>query len=361
MIIYLAEKIKELRAEKGISQDKLAQYLNVSFQAVSKWENGSTYPDISLLPEIARFFNVTVDELLQVEKIDEQKLYAEFENRACELFRNGDMEGNLALWQEAYHAMPNNTAVKEMLMSAYYDADKLKYCEEIVSLGTELYRESLAPDKESLMDSAYYRGQTVRQLAITLAEKGDLEAACRWVEKATCLMHSQELVFTEITHGSELLGNFSFANYHYFESLIYMARRVAFDDELNQNGYGKEILKTVADMYQLLYPDGDMDFELLKMACILHCDIAKIEAGSVETADSVRSNLEKAARYAEKSVNLKQHTCTAPLFKGLEIYGAPSDSRQIVRELQKTLQNEIFEPYRSELWFDELEKLCRKV
>ncbi len=43
MKIHLGEKLKELRAEKGISQEKLAAYLNVSFQAVSKWENEDSH------------------------------------------------------------------------------------------------------------------------------------------------------------------------------------------------------------------------------------------------------------------------------------------------------------------------------
>ena len=67
-------KLRQLRKDKNISQEKLAQYLNVSFQAVSKWENNNTCPDIVLLPEIARFFGITVDELLQAEHIDEKKI-----------------------------------------------------------------------------------------------------------------------------------------------------------------------------------------------------------------------------------------------------------------------------------------------
>mgnify|MGYP001116227694 FL=1 len=70
MEINLADKLKNLRREKNVSQEKLAQYLNVSFQAVSKWENSNTYPDISLLPDIARFFGITVDGLLQAAKMD---------------------------------------------------------------------------------------------------------------------------------------------------------------------------------------------------------------------------------------------------------------------------------------------------
>lgn len=62
--------------------------MNVSFQAVSKWESGMAYLDITLLPDIARFFNVTIDELLQVEKIDEKKLYNEYERKADVVYRN---------------------------------------------------------------------------------------------------------------------------------------------------------------------------------------------------------------------------------------------------------------------------------
>ena len=126
MSINLGEKLKSLRKEKNISQEKLAQYLNVSFQAVSKWENSSTYPDIELLPELARFFGITVDELLGAEQIDEKKLYEEYEARAAEIYRNGDISKALPIWQEAYHKLPNNIEVKEMLMSIYFDIDKVK-------------------------------------------------------------------------------------------------------------------------------------------------------------------------------------------------------------------------------------------
>ncbi len=57
-------QIFRLRKSKGISQKELADYLNVSAQTVSKWENGICMPDISLLPEIAGYFQVSVDEIL---------------------------------------------------------------------------------------------------------------------------------------------------------------------------------------------------------------------------------------------------------------------------------------------------------
>lgn len=62
--IQLGSNISQLRREKGITQEELAEYLGVSKPAVSKWESGQSYPDILLLPIIASFFNKTVDDLL---------------------------------------------------------------------------------------------------------------------------------------------------------------------------------------------------------------------------------------------------------------------------------------------------------
>ena len=96
----LSQKLKELRQSKNVSQEKLAQYLNVSFQAVSKWENGVSMPDITLLPDIARFFSITTDELLCVKSVDESRLYEEYCERGLEMHHCGKpKEDILSLWQ----------------------------------------------------------------------------------------------------------------------------------------------------------------------------------------------------------------------------------------------------------------------
>ena len=64
MELMIADKIKKYRKEQNMTQDALAQALGVSPQSVSKWECGDGYPDITLLPSIANFFEVTVDELI---------------------------------------------------------------------------------------------------------------------------------------------------------------------------------------------------------------------------------------------------------------------------------------------------------
>lgn len=65
--------IAELRKYKGITQSELADFLGVSFQSVSKWENGITMPDISLLPMIAEYFQVSVDEILGLKPLNNRE------------------------------------------------------------------------------------------------------------------------------------------------------------------------------------------------------------------------------------------------------------------------------------------------
>lgn len=64
----IGKRISEQRKSKGLKQDELAEKLLVSPQAVSKWENDLSCPDISVLPELSRILGITVDELLSGKK-----------------------------------------------------------------------------------------------------------------------------------------------------------------------------------------------------------------------------------------------------------------------------------------------------
>ena len=63
------EKLQQLRRQKGLTQEQLAEHLFVSRAAVSKWESGRGYPNIDSLKAIAKFYSITIDELLSGEEI----------------------------------------------------------------------------------------------------------------------------------------------------------------------------------------------------------------------------------------------------------------------------------------------------
>ncbi len=79
--INIGRAIVQGRRAKGITQEELAEYMGVSKASVSKWETGQSYPDITFLPRLAAYFNISIDELMgyepQMEKEDIRALYYE--------------------------------------------------------------------------------------------------------------------------------------------------------------------------------------------------------------------------------------------------------------------------------------------
>lgn len=86
----IGEKIKELRKKNGLTQEKLADYLCVSYQAVSKWETGISSPDLSLIAPLTKLFHVSADELLCLEESEPDGRYNELETAYKETFKTND-------------------------------------------------------------------------------------------------------------------------------------------------------------------------------------------------------------------------------------------------------------------------------
>ncbi len=123
MDLMIGERIKKYRKDQEMTQDALAQALGVSPQSVSKWECGDGYPDITLLPAIANYFEVTVDELIGNDEIsakeDVQKNFFNVINSLSE-------EERLHLAWKYYKKYPRNWHVATSLMHriARYQGEK---------------------------------------------------------------------------------------------------------------------------------------------------------------------------------------------------------------------------------------------
>lgn len=125
-MIKLNENIKKYRQQKGMTQSQLASVFNVSEQAVSRWENGNTYPDISLLPAIADYFGITIDELMGMESYKDERETAKIIEKVKENERKGLIKENVALLLEAAQKYPTNYVILHFLVSQLTFED----CEE---------------------------------------------------------------------------------------------------------------------------------------------------------------------------------------------------------------------------------------
>jgi len=105
---YIAENIKNLRLQRGITQQKLAERLGVSATAVSKWERGETMPDIMLIIPIAAVFGVSTDILLGADKEVNEKKILEYITEKIRLKNIGDDFGAFELINRAYKEFPHD-------------------------------------------------------------------------------------------------------------------------------------------------------------------------------------------------------------------------------------------------------------
>lgn len=120
MNIYIGANIKRLRLEKQITQEQLSLAMGVSCAAVSKWERENTLPDISLLPLLANYFGVSIDELMGYDAARiEDEINKFFEERS-KLFRAGKVAEYKQLSEKAYKEYPNDYRVMN-----YYMWDKV--------------------------------------------------------------------------------------------------------------------------------------------------------------------------------------------------------------------------------------------
>lgn len=161
MSLPLGDNIKKLRNEQNITQEQLAEHLNISYQAISKWENDVTIPDVQLLPIIAEYFEVSIDELfkpnMRAYRNKEARLLAVYEvtrrtgdfNRATEDFNRADQAYQKLL------ANSDNLNHKDLRFYAY-----LYHCRSIdyVNKAVEMYNDAIKLGEE-IKDEAYYLTQ----------------------------------------------------------------------------------------------------------------------------------------------------------------------------------------------------------
>ena len=171
MAMKIGEKVKELRKGKNISQESLAKVLGVTFQAVSKWETNVTAPDVSLIPSIASFFGVSIDELFDYNTFEnEQKI-----DRICReaaRYRLDDPVRAEAILREGLKQFPSNETILTVLVYVLWfipdrDDDLIETCKLLIDCATI---EGVRCDTLRILATAYHRLGKFDQIDSVLAQ-----------------------------------------------------------------------------------------------------------------------------------------------------------------------------------------------
>ena len=149
MSVYFSEKFKQLRKKNDLTQDQVADIFHVSPKCVSRWETGANYPDVELLPHIAIYFKVTLDELLGTEEILSEEKIKEYVRDIRNLLNSGKLYDAIDLAHKAIKEYPvAGHGLHYLLLQALctacseetpgYEENTEKYKNEIMITGEKL-------------------------------------------------------------------------------------------------------------------------------------------------------------------------------------------------------------------------------
>lgn len=158
MATKIGENIRQLRKAKGISQEGLAHVLGVTFQAVSKWETGLTAPDVNLIPAIASYFGVSIDELFDYNTLENEKIIDHICRQAAQC-RFTDPIRSEAILREGLKQFPANETMLTVLVYVLWsipgrDQELIETCKQLIECAAN---EGVRCDVLRIMAEAYHR------------------------------------------------------------------------------------------------------------------------------------------------------------------------------------------------------------
>jgi len=176
----IGHKIKELRKQRGITQEQLAIAVGVSFQAVSKWENNVALPDISMAPILASYFGVTMDTLFDFSLQEMEDDIERITDEAYD-YRETDPQKSRAILEEGLRKYPENDILLNNLL---YVLNYTENPDETISIAERLIAQTAQSD---------VKYDALRFLAYAYKAKGDLAKAEAAIDQIP------EIYFTKLT------------------------------------------------------------------------------------------------------------------------------------------------------------------
>lgn len=143
MKLPLGERIRALRTSRGLTQEALAELLRVSSQSVSRWEQGVCYPDTELLPAIANYFSITLDELMGMDQLRSKQVRDAIFTAALDAERCGNPSQSADILRSALHIHPEDDALSAQLALVLSQSDVRSDLSEAIRLSEAVLERSI--------------------------------------------------------------------------------------------------------------------------------------------------------------------------------------------------------------------------
>ena len=352
MQLNLGTKIRELRRRDGRTQEALAEALGVTSQAVSRWESGGSYPDMEIMPAIANYFGVSIDELFGYHNDRERKIQAILDQIDAFGYqtRSDDewVDECLAILREGLAEFPQNERLLLALADALSEAGWRRYGERIDyddegymqhdherHKKNQLWAESIKIC-EYLVDHAEDSETVTKAISILVLQYrniGEYQKGIAYANRMPSMVNCRERQLACAADGqeeAEYIGEFLLKTAGLF------AEQMVYSLISNRNHYESDLpiekIKGVIAVFYLICDDGNMGQCHGRLSELyLYLSRVQWERGYHDDAFASLDEALRHARALEALLDGEEHSYTAPLVSLVKFHAG--EPREIAKYL----------------------------
>lgn len=318
MQLTLGQKIRELRKRDGRTQEALAEVLGVTSQAISRWEANGGYPDMEMIPAIANYFHISIDELFGYHSDREEKINSILEEADRILKNQGftfyqgsvseDIEKSIDMLRNAAEEFPNEPKIllklaQSLHMWGYNQYGAKGYCDDDGILNNDIeYNSKNTYWKESLIayekvlkanPSPVEREIAICQMTPLYCKMGKFEEAKALAEAQNSILICKEMLLPEATAGEEMAryqGERIMALLQNLRLSVYSA--IVSKVELHTSEYKSKIETALINLYETVFEDGRCGH--------YHRDLGHMYMNLADYESHITNDFQKAQEYFDK-------------------------------------------------------------
>ena len=265
MYFNIGANIKALRHELSVSQSELAEYLSVKPQSVSKWERGVSELDIALLPEIALFFGVSVDELFILKTHGDNEEALSALDFLCAKGKWSEMAENALLYVRKF---PRDALICERMLRAFVQAEM---CGKDLAERDKVFAINHA--KRIINECAYaaLKERLIYHLCVILYKNGRISEGDFYYSSMASAAYCRESLDLYKYNGRELVNRLKENNSAWYNMLSRSYCRMAYNIDASEESIG--LLRKAYECFCEAYDNSKMS-GYLRMCVLMLLDIS---------------------------------------------------------------------------------------